>query len=103
MRDFHYFPMESVNYDGEFDGETFICTGLFYNSKNNFIAVYRCFLGCSYEYILVDFSNPFGSKPYLYIFDIIDDDDFYFSLLDKDNCWGDKDFECYDRKSNKKL
>lgn len=53
LQDFHYIPSGSFP-----KGETFIWTDVFYNKKNNLIAVLGCYWACPYGTLLLDFSHP---------------------------------------------
>lgn len=53
LQDFHYIPSGSFP-----EGETFIWTDVFYNRKNNMLAVSGCYWACPYETMLLDFSQP---------------------------------------------
>lgn len=53
LRDFHYIPSGSFP-----EGETFIWTDVFYNRKNNMLAVSGCYWACPYEIMLLEFSHP---------------------------------------------
>lgn len=53
LQDFHYIPSGSFP-----EGETFIWTDVFYNRKNNMLAVSGCYWACPYEIMLLDFSRP---------------------------------------------
>lgn len=53
LQDIHYFPAESFP-----SGETFIWTDVFYNEKNNMLAVSGCFWACPFGIMLLDFTQP---------------------------------------------
>lgn len=53
IQDFHYIPSGSFP-----KGETFIWTNVFYNEKNNLLAVSGCYWACPCGTLLLDFSHP---------------------------------------------
>ena len=53
MEQYQYYPDESIE-----NGETFIWCNVFYNSKNDIIAVEGCYWACPYSVFLYELNDP---------------------------------------------
>ena len=82
LRDIRYFPSPSFPIDREDFKETFIWTGVDYDSHSNLLAVSGCYWACPYSVIVLDFSDPMTEQPVERWLDIRSIIDPYYEIYD---------------------
>lgn len=63
LQEIRYLPPQSFTAVREDFQESFIWTGVHYDSESNLLAVSGCFWACPYSVMVLDFSNPMTAQP----------------------------------------